>query len=151
MACNRLLPLITTTITISILHNFVIGGVIVTFILMTDSTGLQMKMKCKLKMLLNNLITAKEKIILRKRLLHSFRMMSDSPYYMYIYNRFCEVSSITKKLTEEFYMVSSITKKNLFLLKLLVSESIWQHFLPTRDLCDLMAHLVCIGNGEGIH
>ena len=83
---------------------------------MTDSTLLQMKMKCKLKMLLNNLITAKEKIILRKRLLHSFRMMSDSPYYINIYNEFCKVSSITKKLAEEFYMVSSITKKKQSIL-----------------------------------
>ena len=58
--------------------------------------------------------SAYNKIIFRKRLLHSFKLMSDFPNY--IYNEFCMVYSITKKkLAEEFYMVSSITKKQSIL------------------------------------
>ena len=37
-----------------------------------------------------------------------------TPLITYIYNEFCKVSSIIKKLAEEFYMVSSITKKTIY-------------------------------------
>ena len=52
-------------------------------------------------------------MILRKRLLHSFRRMSDSPYYIYMMSSVWSLV-LPKKIAEEFYMVSSITKKTIY-------------------------------------